>query len=375
MMHGKRLVTTLISIVAFNILEANAEIRIGTAGPISGPAAFFGEQYVNGAELAVKDLNAKGGVLGQSIELIVGDDFCDREQAVATAGKLASDGVVFVAGHFCSHSSISASKVYEKAGILQISPGSVSAKLTDEGGPNVFRVCGRDDQQGAKVADYLAKNWAGKKIAILDDGSTFGQGLANAARLKLRDLGVVVAMNETFKVGEADYSSLVAKMQTEGIEVFFPGGLSREIGLIFRQAHDRGYKLNMIAPSSSAAEDFPMVAGQDIAGTPLVVAADMRGHAQAADVVARFRAQGYEPLGFTLYAYAAVQVWAQAVTAAGSSELNAVTKIMHSRQFDTVLGKIGFNAKGDVTGFEPWEWYVWQADGTYTPLKRSDDKE
>jgi branched-chain amino acid transport system substrate-binding protein len=118
-----------------------------------------------------------------------------------------------------------------------------------------------------------------------------------------------------------------------------------------------------------------MIAGQDITGTPLAVAADMRGQAQAAEVVARFRAQGYEPLGFTLYAYAAVQVWAQAVTAAGSSELNAVTKIMHSRQFDTVLGKIGFDAKGDVTGFEPWQWYVWQADGTYMPLKRTDDKE
>jgi branched-chain amino acid transport system substrate-binding protein len=369
MIHWRLFVPIFISIMALSAINSVAEIRVGIAGPISGSAAFFGEQYVTGAGLAVNDLNAKGGILGQKIELIVGDDFCDREQAIATAHKLVSDGVVFVVGHFCSHSSISASKVYEKAGILQISPGSVSAKLTDEGGPNVFRVCGRDDQQGAKVADYLARNWAGKKIAILDDGSTFGKGLANAARTKLQDLGVSVSMNETFTAGEADYSQLVSKMQSEGIEVFFPGGLSQEIALIFRQAHDRGYKLKMVAPSSSAAEDFAMIAGPDIVGTPLAVAADARDQLQAADVVSRFRAQGYEPLGFTLYAYAAVQVWAQAATAAGSLELNAVTQVMHSRQFDTVLGKISFSAKGDVIGFEPWEWYVWQANGTYVPLK------
>ena len=374
MINYRLVVAIIVSLVALHASAVDAEIRIGTAGPISGSVAFFGEQYVNGTRLAVEDLNAKGGVLGQSVELIVGDDFCDREQAVATARKLASDGVVFVAGHFCSHSSIAASKVYEKAAILQISPGSVSAKLTDEGGPNVFRVCGRDDQQGAKVAEYLADHWAGKKIAILDDGTTFGQGFANAARLKLRDRGVHVAMNETFTVGEADYSPLVSKMQSAGIEVFFPGGLSREMALIFRQARDRGYKLEMVAPSSSAAEDFPMIAGLEIEGTPLVVAADVRDQPQAADVLARFRAQGYEPLGFTLYAYAAVQVWAQAVTASGSLDLNAVTEVMHSRQFDTVLGKIGFDAKGDVTGFDPWEWYVWQADGTYTPLERSPNK-
>ena len=145
---------------------------------MTGIYAWAGERYQRGAAMAVEDLNAKGGVLGQSVELIVGDDFCDADQAVALARKLVSDGVVFVAGHWCSHASIPASKVYEEAGILQIAPGSASAKLTDEGGPNVFRVCGRDDRQGAKVADYLAEHWADKGIAILDDGTTWGAGIA-----------------------------------------------------------------------------------------------------------------------------------------------------------------------------------------------------
>jgi branched-chain amino acid transport system substrate-binding protein len=168
--------------------------------------------------------------------------------------------------------------------------------------------------------------------------------------------------------GEAEYSVLVSKMQAAGIEIFFPGGYHRDAGLIIRQARDRGYDLRLVANSAMALEDFPMIAGPGLQGTIMVSQADMRASPQAAEVVARFRAQGYEPLGHTLSAYTAIQVWAQAAKAAGALDLDALTAVMHSRQFDTVLGKIGFDAKGDVTGFEPWQWFVWQADGTYVPL-------
>jgi branched-chain amino acid transport system substrate-binding protein len=243
---------------------------------MTGPTAWFGEQYLRATGMAVEDLNARGGVLGQNVELIVGDDFCDLDQAVAVARKLASDGVVFVAGHFCSHSSIAAAKLYEEAGILQVAPGSASAKLTDEGGTNVFRVCGRDDRQGTKVGDHLAEHWADKKIAILDDGTTWGAGVANGVRRRLHELEVRVAMDETFAPGAAEYSALVAKMQGAGIDVFFPGGLHRETGLIFRQAHDRDYDLQLVSSSSSATGDFPMIAGPALEGTLMVAATDAR---------------------------------------------------------------------------------------------------
>jgi branched-chain amino acid transport system substrate-binding protein len=367
MVRQRLLVAGIISVAVFGAPAADAEVWIATAGPMTGAYAWFGEQYQRGVGLAVEDLNAKGGVLGQSVELIVGDDFCDPEQAVALARKLASDGVTFVAGHWCSHSSIPASKVYEEAEILMIAPGAISSKLTDEGGPNVFRVCGRDDRQGTKVADYLADHWAGKKIAILNDGTTFGAGLANAVRRRLHERGVRAAMDEAYTPGEADYSALVSKMQTAGADVLFVGGYHRETGLILREAHERGYDLRLIANSAMATADFPMIMGPTVEGTVMVAATDMRKSPEAAEAVARFHAHGYEPPGFTLYAYAAVQVWAQAVEAAGSLELAAVIETMHSRQFDTVLGRIGFDAKGDVTGFEPWGWYAWQADGTYVP--------
>jgi branched-chain amino acid transport system substrate-binding protein len=166
-------------------------------------------------------------VLGQRVELIVGDDFCDPDQAVALARKLVSDGVVFVVGHLCSHSSIAAAKVYANARILMISPSSASAKLTDEGGPNVFRVCGRDDRQGAMVADYLAERWAGKGIAILDDGTVWGAGIANAVKRRLHERAVPVAMEEAFVPGEAEYSPLISKMQTAGVDILYVGGYHR----------------------------------------------------------------------------------------------------------------------------------------------------
>ena len=153
MVRRKLLIVSAISIAALCARSAEAEILIGVAGPMTGPMAWGGEQFERGAGMAVADLNARGGVLGQNVELIVGDDFCDPEQAVALARKLVSDGVAFVAGHLCSHSSIAAAKVYEEAKTLMINPGSSSAKLTDEGGPNVFRVNGRDDQQGAMLGD------------------------------------------------------------------------------------------------------------------------------------------------------------------------------------------------------------------------------
>jgi branched-chain amino acid transport system substrate-binding protein len=225
------------------------------------------------------------------------------------------------------------------------------------------------------VADYLADHWSGSKIAILDDGTTWGAGVASGVRRRLHERGVVAAVNETITAGEEEYSALVSKMQAAGVEVFFLGGYHREAGLIFREAHDRGYDLQLIGNSAMTLEDFPMIAGPELEGTVMAAMTYTGDRPQAKDVVAQFQAQGHEPLGTTLYAYAAVQVWAQAVEAAGSLDLDATLKIMHSRRFDTVLGQIGFDEKGDVTGFEPWQWFVWQADGTYVPLEQTSAKD
>ena len=193
-------------------------IRIATAGPMTGQYAAFGGQMRAGAEQAVADINAKGGVLGRQLVLEVGDDACDPRQAVSVANQLASRGVRFVAGHFCSGSSIPASKVYADEGILQISPASTNPKFTDEGSWNTFRVCGRDDQQGQVAGKYIAEHFKGDKIAVLNDNSAYGKGLADETTKALKAAGVTPALEAAYTPGERDYSALVSRLKAAGIQ-------------------------------------------------------------------------------------------------------------------------------------------------------------
>ncbi len=342
---------------------AKAEILIATAGPMTGQYASFGEQMKRGAEMAVADINAAGGVLGQKLKLIVGDDACDPKQAVAVANKFVSERVAFVAGHFCSGSSIPASKVYEEEGVLQISPASTNPKLTDEGGDNVFRVCGRDDQQGIVAGNYLADTWGAKKIAILHDKTAYGKGLADETKKRLNKRGVTEAMYEAYTAGEKDYSALISKMKAAGVDVFYLGGYHTEAGLMIRQAREQGYGVQLVSGDALVTDEYWKITGEAGAGTVMTFSPDPRKNAMAAPVVAKFKAENYEPEGYTLYTYGAIQAWAKAAEKAGSTKLNAMVSSLRSNQFDTVLGKIGFDNTGDVTA-PGYVWYEWK-NGTY----------
>jgi branched-chain amino acid transport system substrate-binding protein len=361
--NSRALWLAVVAMTAVASAWARADVPIGAVGPLTGQNIWRGEQIQQGAQMAVADINAGGGVLGQRIVLQVADDACDPDQAVAVAEKLAAEGIVFVAGHTCSHSSIPASEVYEKAGILMISPASTNPRLTDEGGANVFRVAGRDDRQGIVAGDYLADAWADKKIAILHDNSTYGKGLADETLKQLNRRGVKEAMYEAFVPGEKDYSPLVSKMQAAGIDVFYVGGYSSEAGLIVRQARNQGFVAQLVSGDALTTEEFWMITGPAGEGALATFAPDPRRNAQAIPIVERFRAQGFEPAGYTLHTYAAVQVWAHAVEKAGSLALDAVIASLRRHEFDTVLGKIGFDEKGDITA-PSFVWYVWQ-NGEY----------
>jgi branched-chain amino acid transport system substrate-binding protein len=358
---SKVLVT--VSVMLLGMGSAMADILISTAGPMTGQYASFGEQMKRGAEMAVKDINAKGGVLGQKLKLTVGDDACDPKQAVAVANKFVSEGVKFVAGHFCSGSSIPASQVYTEENILQISPASTNPKLTDEGGPNVFRVCGRDDQQGIVAGDFLAKNYGDKKIAILHDKTAYGKGLADETMKQLEKDGVKPAMYEAYTAGEKDYSALVSKMKSAGIDVFYVGGYHTEAGLMVRQAREQGYNAQLVSGDALVTDEFWKITGPAGSGTLMTFSPDPRKNSMAAPVVKEFRDGGYEPEGYTLYTYGAIQAWAQAVEKAKSTDTRKVEAALHSNQFNTVLGKIGFDKQGDVTA-PGYVWYEWK-NGTY----------
>ncbi len=338
---------------------AAAEIRIAVVGPLTGQAIFRGEQVQQGAQQAVMDLNAKGGVLGQQVPLIVADDACDAEQAVAVANKLVLDQVVFVAGHVCSHASIPASKIYEQADILMISPASTNPRLTDEGGANVFRVTGRDDQQGTIAGDLLAQRWSDKNIAIIHDQSVYGLGLAEHTKARLNALGVQEVLFEAYTPGGSDYANLVARLRAAEIAVLYIGGYPAEAGMILREVEHQEYDLQLVGGDSLTTEEFWLVAGGAGEGTIMTFGPDPRLNAQATDVVRGFRAADFEPAGYTLHTYAAVQAWAQAAEAAGSLALDSIVSALRIGVFETVLGPIGFDDKGDVTA-PGFVWYVWR---------------
>ena len=325
------LLGTIVSIFC-GITAVQAQVKVGVAGPMSGQYSWFGEQMERGAELAVEDLNANGGVLGEEVELIVGDDACDPKQAVAVAKQFIAEGVTFVAGHWCSSSSIPAAKLYGKAGILMITPASTNPKLTDEGGANVFRLSGRDDEQGVVAGNYLAENWDAKKIAFLHDGTTYGKDLADATRKQLNKRGVTEAMYEAFAPGQESYFAIVSKMKDEDIDVFYLGGYSTEAALMIRQARDIGYEVQLVSGDALTSEEFGMVAGDAAEGTLITFFPDARNYPEAKDVVAKFREDDYEPEGYTLQTYAAIQTWLQAATTAGSLDLDKMIKALHETE-------------------------------------------
>jgi branched-chain amino acid transport system substrate-binding protein len=342
---------------------ASADVKIALNGPITGQLASFGEQMKRGAEMAVADLNAKGGVNGQKIQLILGDDQCDPKQAVAVANRAAQEKVAVVIGHFCSGSSIPASDVYKEENIIQITPASTNPTFTDRGYKNLFRVCGRDDQQGIIAGDYIAAHFKGKKVAILHDKSAYGKGLADETKKRLNAKGVKEAMYEAITPGEKDYSALVSKMKAAGIGLVYLGGYHPEGGLIARQAKEQGLNAVLMGGDALVDKQFWAISGPAGEGTLMTFSPDPRKNAVAKPLVDKFKAQGYDPEGYTLYTYAAVQAWAEAATQAKSFKTAAVEKALHAGKFETVMKQISFDKKGDVTA-PGYVVYVWK-NGSY----------
>jgi branched-chain amino acid transport system substrate-binding protein len=347
--------------------SAQAQIHIATAGPMTGEYAAFGDQMKKGAEQAVADLNKAGGVLGQKLVLDIGDDACDPKQAVSVANQFASKGVKLVVGHYCSGSSIPASKVYTEEGILQISPASTNPKYTDEGSWNTFRVCGRDDAQGKVAGDYLASHFKGDKIAILNDNSAYGKGLADETEKALHAAGGKEVLAAAYTPGEKDYSSLVSRLKEAGVTVIYVGGYHTEAGLIIRQAKEQGMKATLVGGDALVTSEFWQIAGDAGAGTMMTFPPDPRLMKSAAEVVKEFKAKNVDPEGYVLYTYAAIQVWADAVKKTGTTDPKKVAAALKANgDWPTVLGPISFDSKGDAVG-GGYVFFVWK-DGSYAQM-------
>jgi branched-chain amino acid transport system substrate-binding protein len=354
--------------LALSVAPAAAEdIAVATAGPMTGGQATFGRQMKNGAEQAIADLNAAGGVLGRKLRLEIGDDACDPKQARSVAEKLSGTGVAVVVGHYCSSSSIPASDAYLDGGVLQITPASTNPTFTDRGMWNTFRTCGRDDQQGGFAADYLLKNFKGKNIAIINDKTTYGKGLADEVKKALNAGGVREKLYESYNMGDKDFTALVSKLKLNGIDIVYDGGYHQEAGLIVRQMRDQGLQTILMAGDALADREFASITGPAGAGVLFTFGPDPRKRQSAAAIVKEFKDRGIDPEGYTLYTYAAFQVWAQAAAKAGSVDPQKVAAAMHEGTWDTVLGPLSFDKKGDINAIG-WAVFRWDKDGDYDEI-------
>ena len=347
---------------------AQAQIVMGVGGPMTGPDAAFGAQLKNGAEQAVLDINATGGVLGQKIDLKIGDDAGDAKQGRSVANQFIGDGVTFVVGHFNSSVTMPASEAYNEAGALEITPGSTNPQITERNLPMLFRTCGRDDQQGAVAAKWLVDHAKGKKIAIIHDKSTYGKGLADETRKAMAAAGLKDVLYEGLNTGEKDFSAIVSTIKSVDADIIFYGGVHTEGGLLVRQMRDQGVKAVMMGGDGIASQEFASIAGPGVEGTLMTFPPDPRQRPEAASVVKAFEARHFNPETYTLYTYAAVQVMKQAMEKAKSTDPATVAKALHENgPFKTVVGDLSFDAKGDVTRAD-YVVYQWRkgADGKIT---------
>jgi len=343
------------------------DIKVSVAGPMTGGESAFGRQLKNGAEQAVVDLNAKGGLLGKKLVLDVEDDACDPKQARSVAEKIAGDGIPFVAGHFCSSSSIPASEAYADGNVLQITPASTNPLFTERKLWNVLRVCGRDDQQGLVAAEYILKNYKGKNVAILNDKTTYGKGLADETKKALNKAGFQEKMFESYNKGDNDFNSIVSRLKRDAIDLVYIGGYHREAGLILRQMRDQGLSTVMMAGDAMNDKEFASITGPLAAGTLFTFGPDPRNKPTAKQIVETFKGKGIDPEGYTLYTYAAFQVWSQAVEKAKSTDPKKVIDTIKAGEWDTVLGKMAFDAKGDIKAID-YVVYKWDAKGGYAEI-------
>ncbi|WP_101050115.1 branched-chain amino acid ABC transporter substrate-binding protein, partial [Macromonas nakdongensis] len=313
-----------------------ADTVVAIAGPMSGQYASAGDQIKKGAEMAIADINARGGVLGQKLVLEVGDDACDPKQAVAVANQMVNKKIAFMHGHWCSSSTIPASEVYLESNILMATV-STNPKVTDRGLKNVFAIAGRDDQQGQVAGAYLAEKFKGKKIAVVDDKSAYGKGLADEIAKAMGGKGAKPALRESITAGEKDYSGLVAKLKQAGVEVLAFGGYHTEVALILRQAEQAKLKLTVFGGDTLSNTELVTAAGKAADNVLFTFGPDARKNPAAAPIVKKFRDAKVEPEGYVLYAYAAFQLFEQAANSAKSVKYNDLEKAMRNGKFDTVL--------------------------------------
>ncbi|WP_238891249.1 branched-chain amino acid ABC transporter substrate-binding protein [Achromobacter insuavis] len=356
--------------LAFSAGAQAQTIKIGVVGPTTGAVTQYGDMVREGVDTAVERINAAGGINGKKLETVVIDDGCEPKQGPVAANRVVNSKIGFVVGHVCSGATIAAADIYNNEGVVMVTPSATSPALTD--GKNyefIFRTIGRDDQQGPAAAKFILEKLKPKKAAVLHDKQSYGQGIATAVKNDLEKGGVPVAIFEGINAGDSDYSAVITKLKSQGVDFVYYGGYHPEMGLLLRQAAEQGVKAKWMGPEGTGNPDINAIAGDAVEGMLLTLPADFTQNAANAEIVKAFAAKKRNASGaFQMTAYTATQVIADGIKGAGSEDPTKVAKYLHANTFDTPIGKVAWNKQGDLTNFQ-FDVFVWHKDGSKSVYK------
>ncbi len=335
-------------------------IKIGIAGPKTGAVAQYGDMQFAGAKMAIEQINAKGGVDGKKLEAVEHDDACDPKQAVAVANKVVNDGVKFVVGHLCSSSTQPASDIYEDEGVIMITPAATSPDITTRGYKMVFRTIGLDSAQGPAAGNYIADHVKPKIVAVIHDKQQYGEGIATAVKKTLEGKNVKVAVFEGINAGDKDFSSLIAKLKQANVDFVYYGGYHPELGLILRQAKEKGLNAKFMGPEGVGNDSISQIAQGAAEGLLVTLPKSFDQDPTNVELVKAFKDKKQDPSGpFVFPSYSAVEVIVDGIKAAKSEDTAKVAEAIHAGTFKTPTGDLSFDAKGDLKDFKfvVYEWH------------------
>ncbi len=345
-------------------------IKIGIAGPKTGPVTQYGDMQFMGAKQAIKDINEKGGVDGKKLEAVEYDDACDPKQAVAVANKVVNDGVKFVVGHLCSSSTQPASDIYEDEGIIMITPAATSPEITSRGYKLIFRTIGLDSAQGPAAGNYIAKFVKPKVVAVLHDKQQYGEGIATAVKQTLEKDGVKVAVFEGINAGDKDFASIIGKLKQANVDFVYYGGYHPELGLILRQAKEKGLNAKFMGPEGVGNDSISQIAQGASEGLLVTLPKSFDTDPANKAIADAIKADKQDPSGpFVFPAYSAVQLIAKGIEAAKSEDPTKVAEAIHAGTFKTPTGDLSYDAKGDLKDFKfvVYEWHFGQPKTEVSP--------
>jgi branched-chain amino acid transport system substrate-binding protein len=328
---------------------AGATVTIAHAGPLTGSISHLGKDDENGVALAIEQANAKKLTIGGqpvTFRMQSEDDQADPKVGTTVAQKLVDAKVAAVVGHLNSGVTIPASEIYNKAGIPVISGSATNPALTERGLKTVFRTVGRDDQQGPAIAAYIAGELKGKKVAIIDDKTAYGEGIANEVEKTLKGSKVNVVARERTTDKETDFKAILTKIKAKNPDVIFHGGMDATGGPMLKQARELGIKAVFAFGDGACTNEMSKLAGAASEGMACSQAG-LPAEAASKDFKDAFNAKFGEIKQYAPYFYDGTMAIIEAMKKANSTDPAKFTPEMFNISFTGATGKVEFDAKGD----------------------------